>query len=343
LKRRRPLAFKLGVLALCVVLAALVAAAVEYGYRLVHLRKLTLQASMWVPDPDLVYALNPESTTTLGGFRSGAPAPKKTTAYRIVCLGASTTFGHKVRDTEAWPHVLETKLRERHLDAEVINAGVPGYGMRQLLVRYRRDLAALEADVFLICEGWNRAGALVDPYGWVPVGIPSRNDPWYKTFAFALAEHSIILRQYLTQRVVQSEKARRPRPNLDPYHQVFVDDLRALVEAMPVHGHRPVLILYPSLLHEGMSADEKQRCQAMMFEGRKLDDDSLRELQQKHAALRAVASETGAAVIDVQGALAPRSSTERTQLFLDEMHLNVRGNAEVAEIVAAQLAPLLAR
>jgi lysophospholipase L1-like esterase len=239
--------------------------------------------------------------------------------------------------------MLETKLRERHLDVEVINAGVPGYGMRQLLVRYRRDLAALDADVFLIFEGWNGAGALVDPYGWLPVGIPSKNDSWHKSLAFAIAEHSIVLRQYLTQRAVQSEKERRPRPHLDPYHQIFVDDLRALVQAMPSHGHRPVLILYPSTLHEGMSAAERQQCQAMMFEGRKLDEDSLRELQQKHAALRAIASETGAAVIDVQGALATLTVAERAQLFLDEMHLNVRGNAEVAEIVAAQLAPLLAR
>src|SRR5262245_2174029 len=230
------------------------------------MRKIGLQASMWVADPDLVYALNPEYGNTPGGFRGAAPAAKKTHAVRIVCLGASTTFGHNVKEPEAWPRVLEAKLREQGIDAEVINAGVPGYGMRQLLTRYRRDLAALEADFFLIYEGWNRAGILVDPHGWMPVGVPGPADSWRKSLAFALAEHSLILRLYLTQLSVQQEKQRRPRPNLDPYHQAFVDDLRALVNEMPAHGHRPVLILYPSLLYDGMPPGEIERCAAMMFE-----------------------------------------------------------------------------
>ncbi|MCZ7582516.1 MAG: SGNH/GDSL hydrolase family protein [Deltaproteobacteria bacterium] len=46
---------------------------------------------------------------------------------RVVCLGASPTFGWGVDEAQTYPAVLERALQKRGLDVQVINAGVPGY------------------------------------------------------------------------------------------------------------------------------------------------------------------------------------------------------------------------
>lgn len=52
--------------------------------------------------------------------------PKRPGTFRIVTLGDSFTWGYVVGDTrEIWPYVLERNLRDRGLDAEVINLGRP--------------------------------------------------------------------------------------------------------------------------------------------------------------------------------------------------------------------------
>lgn len=338
---QRRLWFTLATLALGLALAAVAATALELGYRWVRMHKLGLYASMWVADPDLVYKLNPDVPSTPGGFRGRAPTPERTTRFRIICLGASTTFGHNLKIDEAWPQVLEQRLRDKQLDVEVVNAGVLGYGSRQLLMRYRRDLAPLEADLVLFYEGWNRTGTLVDPHGWWPAGIARPGDRWSKRLAFALAEHSLILRSFLNRAALREQARSPPRPYLDPYHQIFVDDVRALVREMPAHGHRPALIVYPSLMHHGMSQEEIKRCAKMMFEHRPYHPEALQELERKHAALKSIAAETGCALLDLQEALNALGAEERASLFFDEMHLNVQGNARIADLLAEQIAPLL--
>ena len=66
------------------------------------------------------------------GFRGPEIAmPKTPGTFRIFAMGESSTFGWKgIRShEEAWPALLEAKLRAAHPDRriEVINAGVPGY------------------------------------------------------------------------------------------------------------------------------------------------------------------------------------------------------------------------
>lgn len=81
---------------------------------------------------------------------------------RVFALGDSVTYGFGVEESEAWPRVLETELRERGRDVEVVNAGVSGYSTFQGLAFLERDLLALEPDVVLFAfmnnDRWDSKG-----------------------------------------------------------------------------------------------------------------------------------------------------------------------------------------
>ena len=79
----------------------------------------------------------------------------KSKAFRIVCLGGSTTYGHNLRPESAWPAVTERLLRERGYDVEVINAGMPWYATAHSLANYVLQMRYYEPDVVVVMHGVN--------------------------------------------------------------------------------------------------------------------------------------------------------------------------------------------
>jgi lysophospholipase L1-like esterase len=291
--------------------------------------------------------LNPERPEFPESFRGKGPSRNKQHKFRIVCLGGSTTFGHELKAEEAWPAVTERVLRSKGIDAEVINAGVQGYGSRQLLVHYRKDIASLQPDYVVIYEGWNRTGALVDPEGWLAFGLgtgqPGKKRSRLEVY---LLRHSLVLQRIYTW----VAKRRAGKPNLstatykiDPYDDVFVRDFRELVEEIQAHRQYPVLVLYPALYFPGMTAQERSIFEPMLWSHRAFQEAMLTELERKHEDLRALAQSTGTPLVDVQGAFSSSRGWERAALFMDEMHLTVRGNQKAGEVIANCLADLIFR
>jgi hypothetical protein len=81
---------------------------------------------------------------------------KPSDVTRILVLGDSFVFGFGVEDDEAFPALLE----HRRPDWEVINLGVSGYGIDQILMSYREIGAAYRPDAVVIGifpEGFWRA------------------------------------------------------------------------------------------------------------------------------------------------------------------------------------------
>jgi len=109
---------------------------------------VSLPDSFVVYDPDLGWSLRPDATSADGLFHTSAlgiraaadagstPPP---TSVRIALLGDSFCFGDEVAFADTWGRMLETRLRERGLAAEVLNFGVNGYGMDQALLRWRKS------------------------------------------------------------------------------------------------------------------------------------------------------------------------------------------------------------
>lgn len=79
----------------------------------------------------------------------------KSTEFRIVCLGGSTTYGYNHRPESVWPAVTERLLRERGYDVEVINAGMQWYATAHSLANYVLHMRYYEPDVVVVVHGVN--------------------------------------------------------------------------------------------------------------------------------------------------------------------------------------------
>jgi len=83
------------------------------------------------------------------GLRSPPIDAGREPCLRILVLGDSYAFGWGVQKNEVFPRQLEAMLVERYPDisVEVLNAGVPGYGLHQQCAMLERVLSHVELDV----------------------------------------------------------------------------------------------------------------------------------------------------------------------------------------------------
>jgi lysophospholipase L1-like esterase len=87
------------------------------------------------------------------GFRDAEfPDDKPASAFRIVCLGDSWTFGMNVDQADAYPQRLRTLLRGQFPEADfgVFNCGVLGYSSFQGLKLLQKTILDLRPDVVVI-------------------------------------------------------------------------------------------------------------------------------------------------------------------------------------------------
>jgi lysophospholipase L1-like esterase len=94
------------------------------------------------------------------GFRDvGFSAEKPSSAFRIICLGDSWTFGANVDQEDAYPQRLGALLRQEfpEADFEVFNLGVLGYSSYQGLELLRQKVLDMHPDLVVIGFGMNDA------------------------------------------------------------------------------------------------------------------------------------------------------------------------------------------
>lgn len=83
------------------------------------------------------------------GLRSPPIDAGREPCLRILVLGDSYAFGWGVQRNEVFPRQLEAMLIERYpgISVEVLNAGVPGYGLYQQCAMLERVLSHVEVDI----------------------------------------------------------------------------------------------------------------------------------------------------------------------------------------------------
>lgn len=86
------------------------------------------------------------------GFRDRHYDKKDEDAYRILCVGDSSTMGHGVSFGDIYVKVLETLVNEQNLTKriEVVNAGTGGHGVWQELIMLEERGLALEPDMVIL-------------------------------------------------------------------------------------------------------------------------------------------------------------------------------------------------
>ncbi|MBA3967033.1 MAG: SGNH/GDSL hydrolase family protein, partial [Nitrospirales bacterium] len=79
--------------------------------------------------------------------KNGASLRERSSVLRIALLGDSYTFGEDVSYEDTWGHQLETRLGT---DVQVLNFGVPAYGVDQAYLRYLRDVRDWKPDIVIL-------------------------------------------------------------------------------------------------------------------------------------------------------------------------------------------------
>jgi hypothetical protein len=86
-------------------------------------------------------------TTNSNGARGSTDYPyRRTDKKRIVVVGDSFAFGQEVNDEETYAAVLGSSLR----DTEVINLGVIGYGIDQMLLTVKGEALKYSPDLIIV-------------------------------------------------------------------------------------------------------------------------------------------------------------------------------------------------
>lgn len=206
-RRRRPL------LGLFVVAATLLVACgvAELAFRVLELGEAPPQypAGLYSPDELRGYRLTPgfEGDMTMGpeprrirvgaaGLRDDDPSAE-TAAPRVFVLGDSLTFGHGVLAEDTFPQLVEGRLAELGVPAEVSNFGVPGYTTVQQRHQLREACERWSPDVVVLAlylgndfrenglwdEQHNVAvsGVLVTTYDGEPPSLGLRLKTWFST------------------------------------------------------------------------------------------------------------------------------------------------------------------
>ena len=124
----------------------------------------------WVPKPNL-----PRERTNERGHRALAPYKFRDDAFRVLILGDSFTFGSTVPDGLEWP----SRLQARDERMQIINLGVGGYGVAQMYVTLRDEIAEYRphAVVFApITDDLNRSLLSFREYGQPRFVVNEKNE-----------------------------------------------------------------------------------------------------------------------------------------------------------------------
>ncbi|MFN0055000.1 MAG: SGNH/GDSL hydrolase family protein [Planctomycetales bacterium] len=290
------------------------------------------------------------STNSLG--IRGPEMPSRQSAFRILCIGGSTTICTYLDDVETWPNLLMERLNAGSSGNKnwVGNVGINGHSSAHHLELVNHSALVDQMDLVIVLAGINdftyallgRTHALSDDledssFQWQPIWHHSRVLSLIQTFVRRFRSSSRIWvedgagkmyveRRRLRQAAVLVDELPPLESALDAYEQ----RLRAIVAAVAAKNVRLVLLTQPTIWSE----DLREEAQSLLWLG-KLSEGRYLSLPPLMAGialfndrLTKVGRETGTPVIDLT------SLNGHEEFFYDDCHFNEAGAREVARLVA---------
>ncbi|NOS78165.1 MAG: SGNH/GDSL hydrolase family protein [Nitrospira sp.] len=171
-----------------------------------------------VPDEDLGWTLGSGRSSQNGLYfignqgirtaRAGEVLNTKPRPCRIALVGDSFTFGESVAFEDTWGSALESALQGH---CQVLNFGVPGYGVDQMYLRYLRDVRPWHPDIVILAFISDDVARTMSVYSFLT--FPDAEMPFSKPrFVFRNGGVQIINRPLVTAREVFSVAAIRELP-----------------------------------------------------------------------------------------------------------------------------------
>ena len=255
------------------------------------------------------------------------PFSKPLGAFRIVCLGSSTTWGVGVDDParDGYPAQLEHRLQQRQTrTVEVINAGVPGATLDALYVLTSDLLLAMGPDLVVLYFGINgetpgtlgRFADLRAKVGRHPgldrsIEMKAAADlrwspPWLVSCYLALGD----------LRVFRLAASARPSPVASARDRATSESTVARDLAAACAAHHVPLLLIPEVLRTDLERGAEGHPYYGIFAELDRTDDA------------------GVQYLDLRDRLSP---LELEPTFIDSVHLTRDGYALVADAIASHL------
>ena len=108
-------------------------------------------SDLWVLQPNqkgFTYPNNKYATTNTEGYRGPLIDPQKPT---VLFLGDSFTFGYAIGDDDTLTNNLRREIKANNLAGiNIINGGVPGYGVHQMIELYNLRFAATRPKMVVV-------------------------------------------------------------------------------------------------------------------------------------------------------------------------------------------------
>lgn len=277
------------------------------------------------------------------GYRSPErPREKPPGSVRIVCSGGSTTFDIlSVDDSKTWPWQMEGMLRELGLDAEVFNAGFPGWTSLENLSSLAIRDVDLRPDIVVLFQGVND----LQPASHQPfdrqyerghaeqtvraLGFELQPLKWYEHSLFVEKSRDLIVgKRDPWQRVQVLPSSHDRRVELPPEAiQTFERNIRSFIAVATAAGAQVLLATQPIRIR-GRFGEADRAYLAQWILG--LDPVVVPEqLERLNTVLRDLTEEGPAVLADVATDVAWQDSD-----FSDPMHFSARGSSLMARFMA---------
>ena len=277
------------------------------------------------------------------GYRSPErSAGKPPGTMRILCAGGSTTFDIlSANDSQTWPWQMEQILREQGLDAEVFNAGFPGWTSLENLVSLAiRDLD-LNPDIVVLYQGIND----LQPASHQPFDSQYEHghaEETMRALGFELQplkwyEHSLFVEKARELAVGKRDPWQRLQ-NLAPPEDAMLElptaaletfdrNVRSFVAIAVAGGSKVVLVTQPLRVRsESAEADRAYLAQWLLG----LDPTAVPvQLERLNSVMRELTMAGPAVLADAAKGVAWKDSD-----FGDPMHFSARGSTRMASFMA---------
>jgi HEAT repeat protein/lysophospholipase L1-like esterase len=237
------------------------------------------------------------------------PVERREGTYRLVVLGDSVTLGAGIKPDEAFPYVMEQRLRASGRRIEVMNIALWGWSTRQERIAYERIARRYTPDQVLLAICLNDIPELQNNLSRPPALVAKlhRRSALVRRLVNAPGREIQNVEQLFTDR--ESLRVREAFGR-------FFDEVRALRKEVTADGASFAMVVFPFRFQvvAGAPSPTVQR------------------------EIEAFGEKENIPVLDVLGAVWPLGESG----FVDYDHLSPAGAARVAEaIIAGRLLPLL--